>query len=412
MVVSRGKSGQENSLLGQFGLEKSGSLSIQCRLHALLALREIFCRRKRKVKRTPLTEWHEAHGARMTDFHGWRMPLQYASITDEHIAVRTKAGLFDLGHMGRVRISGPDRVEFVRRIVTCDIGAAAEGRVLYGFICNERGGIVDDVTVYRARDYIFLVVNASNRAKVLDHLGRLREGFSVEIEDLTGTLGMIAIQGPEAAAILAGETDLQLDGIKFYHFEIGPVAGAKTIVSRTGYTGEDGFELYMGSLYCESVWEALLARGRERGLVPVGLGARDTLRLEAAMPLYGNELDEETTPYEAGLGKFVALDKGDFIGRQALLERSRSHISRRLSCLVMQERSVPRSGYEIFVGDMKIGRVTSGTFSPTLGRGIAMAYLDAVYAQPDTMVEVEIRGRRYQARVIRCPFYSRRRKSK
>jgi len=346
----------------------------------------------------------------MTDFNGWLMPLQYTSITEEHQRVRQAAGLFDLGHMGRIRLRGPDRIDFAQRMTTVDVAGTEEGGVSYGFLCNDRGGIIDDVTIYRAGDYVFLVVNSANRLKVLDWLNSNRAANNVEIEDATETLGMIAIQGPQAEAILQKETDFPLGSIGYYRFGVTIVSTTKMLISRTGYTGEDGFEMYMGSLYCERVWEALLKRGGQHGLVPVGLGARDTLRLEAAMPLYGNELSETITPFDAGLRKFVNLKKPDFVGREALIERSQAqHEPRRLCCLVMEERSIPRKGYKVFAQDMRIGEVTSGTFSPTLGQGIAMAYLDIIYAQKGNRVAVEIRGKRYPARVVQRPFYSRRR---
>lgn len=344
----------------------------------------------------------------MTDFHDWLMPLQYTSITDEHQAVRQKAGLFDLCHMGRIRLSGPDRIEFAQRMTTANVVAMEEGQVDYGFLCNPQGGIVDDITVYRAADHVLLVVNGANRLKAFDWLNRNRNDLAVRIEDVSATLSMIAIQGPLAETVLQQETDFPLRSIRYYHFAVVPVCGVEMIVSRTGYTGEDGFELYVDAPHCEAVWEALIKQGEPYGLVPIGLGARDTLRLEAAMPLYGNELNDNISPFEAGLGKFVVMDKAGFMGRQALLERSKQ-LTRQLVCLVMEERAVPRTGYRVFVGETAIGEVTSGTFSPTLGQGIAMAYVDAAYVKEGTSLSVGIRGRKCPAHVIRRPFYSRKR---
>lgn len=361
------------------------------------------------LRETPLTAWHRDNGARMTDFHGWRMPLQYTSITEEHQTVRTAAGLFDLGHMGRIRIDGSDRLAYVQKMTTADVAGTQEGTVQYGFLCNEKGGIIDDITIYRAEEYVLLVVNGANRSKVMEWLASHPPEGDVRVRDVTDTLGMIAVQGPQAQTILQTRTDFGLGEIRYYHFEIARVAEVKMLVSRTGYTGEDGFELYMGSAFCLPVWDALLEQGHEHGLAPVGLGARDTLRLEAGMPLYGNELDETISPFEAGLGKFVQFDKPDFVGRPALLERSKAHMPRRLCCLVMRERCIPRRGYEVSVGGMPVGEVTSGTFSPTLAKGIAMAYLDVVCSVEGMHVEVAIRGKKYPARVVRRPFYKRNR---
>jgi len=360
------------------------------------------------MNETPLTRWHQQHGARMTDFHDWLMPLQYTSITDEHLAVRKAAGLFDLCHMGRIRLSGPDRMEFAQRMTTADVAAMDEGQVDYGFLCNREGGIVDDITIYRASDFVLLVVNGANRLKVFDWLKNNQADGAVVIEDIGGALGMIAIQGPRAEAIVQEETKYALRTIRYYHFALADLSGVEMLVSRTGYTGEDGFELYMDAAHCLVVWEALLRRGKRDGLVCVGLGARDTLRLEAAMPLYGNELNDSISPFEAGLGKFVALAKPAFMGREALLERSKQ-VAKRLVCLVMKERAVPRTGYRVFAGEMPIGEVTSGTFSPTLSQGIAMAYVDIAHAKEGTALAVEIRGKKCPAHIIRRPFYSRKR---
>ncbi len=359
------------------------------------------------MNETPLTRWHQQHGARMTDFHGWLMPLQYTSITDEHLAVRHAAGLFDLCHMGRICLRGPDAAAFAHWMTTADVKAMAEGQVDYGFLCNPRGGIVDDITVYRNADEVMLVVNGANRLKVMEWLTAHRDGYAVEIEDASTRLGMIAIQGPQAAAILQETTRFPLSTIRYYQFARAEVAGVPMLVSRTGYTGEDGFELYVDAGACASVWERLMTREKKAGdLVAVGLGARDTLRLEASMPLYGNELNDETTPFEAGLGKFVRMDKENFMGRSALLQKYNTP-ARRLCCLVMNEKAVPRSGYKLYAGETAIGQVTSGTFSPTLQQGIAMAFVQPAYAREGTELAVEIRGRKCAARVVRRPFYSR-----
>jgi aminomethyltransferase len=337
------------------------------------------------------------------------MPVMYTSITDEHLAVRSVAGLFDLGHMGRIRITGEGRLGFVERVTTMPISRAEEGRVQYGFILNQAGGVIDDITGYRAADHVFLVVNGANRLAVVDWFGRQIDGFQAAFEDVSDKVGMIAIQGPRARHMLQHETTCHLDSIGYYRFATCTVAGVRTLVSRTGYTGEDGFELYMDAAACQKVWDALLRAGEPEGLRPIGLGARDTLRLEASLPLYGNELDLLTTPIEAGLKKFVDLEGHDFIGRAALVESLERGPSKSLVCLVTQERVVPRHGYKIFGGGAEIGGVTSGTFSPTLNQGIAMAYIAPGSEKVDTRVEIEIRGQRHPARVVPRPFYKRRR---
>lgn len=362
--------------------------------------------RENAMKKTPLTDWHAARGAQMTDFHGWSMPMQYTSVTEEHNSVRNAAGLFDLGHMGRIRLTGDARLDFVQRVTTADVIAAEPGRVLYSFLCNEKGGVIDDITIYRATDSVLLVVNAASLAAVLDWLNQhLWSG--VDLEDLSESMSMVAIQGPEARGIVADETDFDPEKIPYYHFCESEIADVHCLISRTGYTGEDGYELYMNREKCESVWKRLQVRGEGRGCIPIGLGARGTLRLEAAMPLYGNELSTTITPIEAGLKRFVAFDKGDFIGRSALLEQTEAGPERRLRCIVMEERAIPRTGYKIYVGEDCVGEVTSGTFSPTMQKGIAMAYIQSEHAALDSLVEVEVRNQRRKARIVRRPFYKR-----
>lgn len=360
------------------------------------------------IRRTPLYAWHVEHHAKMTVFSGWEMPLYYTSITAEHQAVRNKAGVFDLCHMGRIRIKGKDSVKFLQYMTTNDIEELPIGKVHYAFICNPQGGIVDDVTVYKAEEYCLVVTNAVNRDAVLSWLLQNRGKYAVEIEDAGFGLGMISIQGPKAQDILQKLTQGSLSDVGYYEFVVTQVTHAKAIVSRTGYTGEEGFELYFGALYTAQVWEKLLQIGAPEGLVPIGLGARDTLRLEACMPLFGNDLTNSTSPLEAGMTKFVRLDKKAFIGKDALVNSTNTELSKRLVAFQMLDRSVPRKGCEIRYHDNTIGNVTSGTFSPTLQKGIAMGYVDNMHSKVGSSILIMIKGKPHPAEIVKRPFYKRR----
>jgi len=343
----------------------------------------------------------------MVEFAGWEMPLQYTTISEEHLRVREKAGLFDLSHMGRIRIRGKDRIPFVQYLFTNDL-IITEGGITYGFLCNPNGGIIDDITVYHIEDHLMLVVNACNREKILNWLKSNANNFEVEIEDVSISLLMLAIQGPRSQDIMYELSKINLSNIQYHQFMIYHLVRSKAIISRTGYTGESGFEIYIGGLFFQSLWEQLLEVGEKMGLAPIGLGARDTLRIEACLPLYGHELTEETTPLEAGLGKFVKFAKNDFIGKKALCYSTNPEFSRRLVCFEMMDRAIPRNGHPVMFGNMTIGTVTSGTFSPTFQKGIGMAYVDQIKSQPDTHISILINENPHPAIIRKRPLYKRR----
>jgi aminomethyltransferase len=358
---------------------------------------------------TPLHDRHAALGARMIDFAGWLMPVQYAGILEEHRAVRGRAGLFDLSHMGELFLEGPEAGTALAGALTTNPPALGEGRAQYSMIVAADGGIIDDLIVYRlAADRFLVVANASNARTVSDALAERITGFKAVLDDRSLAMALVAIQGPRSVEIMRPLTDVDLATLRYYAIAEGVVAGIPGLVARTGYTGEDGFEVFVDNGRAVELWDALMAAGSASGLAPIGLGARDTLRLEAGMPLYGNELDRTTNPYEANLGRVVKLDKpGDFVGRAALEKAAREGVARRLVGLVMRDRGIARHGYPVFSGDRPTGIVTSGTQSPSLGEAIAMAYVATSDAEPGTMVAVEIRGQRVPAEVVALPFYKR-----
>ncbi|MFF4736794.1 glycine cleavage system aminomethyltransferase GcvT [Streptomyces sp. NPDC001262] len=366
-------------------------------------------------RRTALDATHRALGATMTDFAGWDMPLRYGSERDEHLAVRTRAGLFDLSHMGEITLTGPQAGAALDHALVGNISALAVGRARYTMICNAEGGILDDLIVYRLGEQEYMVVaNASNAQTVLDALTERAAGFDTEVRDDRDHYALIAVQGPASPGILKSVTDADLDGLKYYAGLPGTVAGVPALIARTGYTGEDGFELFVAPADAEKLWQALTEAGAAAGLVPCGLSCRDTLRLEAGMPLYGHELTTSTTPFDAGLGRVVKFDKqGDFVGREALqaaAERAETAPPRKLVGLVAAGRRVPRAGYPVVAGGEVVGEVTSGAPSPTLGKPIAIAYVDAAHAAPGTEgVAVDIRGSHETYEVVALPFYKRER---
>jgi aminomethyltransferase len=362
------------------------------------------------LRHTPLHDLHVALGARMVPFAGYEMPVQYNSIIEEHRTVRSAVGLFDLSHMGEVEVRGRRAVDFLGHAVVSDPSTLSEGQAQYSMLCQEDGGIIDDLIVYRlGRERFMVVCNASNRDAVIAHLAGLhaRDGGDVELEDRSDEVGLVAPQGPAAASVLSGLTDVDLHALENYHAAEGIVAGVPAIVARTGYTGEDGFELFCDADRTREVWEAVASAGTAAGLRPCGLGARDTLRLEAGMPLYGNELDRDTNPFEAALGRVVKLEKGDFIGREALEAVKETGPARKLIGLQMVDNAIPRGGYEVRAGGAPIGRVTSGTLSPTLGTKIAMARVAAETAGVGNAFEVVVRDRPYRAEQVKLPFYRR-----
>lgn len=355
------------------------------------------------LSHTPFHAIHIALGAKMVPFAGYEMPVQYPSgITAEHKSVREGCGVFDVSHMGEFEITGPDAVAFVSHVTTNDVAALAVGQVHYSTILNERGTIEDDCLVYRFANKIIMVVNASNMAKDFAHIRKYASKFKVELRDISNDIALLALQGPATAAILQPLTKTDLAAIKYYHFEEGEVAGVKAIISRTGYTGEDGFELYHASGDGVKLWKALMATGK---IVPVGLGSRDSLRLEMGMALYGNDIDDSVTPLEANLGWLVKLKKGDFVGRDALAKQKEQGIPRKLVGFTSEERAFPRHGYPVFVNGVASGEVRSGTLSPSLGIPIGTAYVPTANAAEGSPLEIEIRGKRVKAVVVKLPFY-------
>ncbi len=354
-------------------------------------------------KRTPLYEAHRRLGGRLVEFAGFDLPVQYTSIVEEHRAVRERAGLFDVSHMGQIRLSGPAAIGAAERLLSRPMADLRCGRVRYALLCNEAGGVVDDVTAYRvAEDAILLCVNASNIEK--DYRWIVRHApAGAEVRNESDETALLALQGPASPEILAPLAGEGVAGLRRYAFARLPVGGRPALVSRTGYTGADGFELYLAAGDAPAVWEALLEAGRPLGCLPAGLGARDTLRLEAALPLYGHELDDTTSPLEAGLDRFVALDR-DFIGAAAIARRRAAGHERALAGFELLERGVARAEHLVAVGGRTVGRVTSGAPSPTLGRSIGLAYLPPALATPGTRLEVLVRGRALAAHVVETPF--------
>jgi aminomethyltransferase len=361
---------------------------------------------------TALYPWHAAHGGRLVEFGGWMMPVQYTTIVEEHQAVRRRAGLFDIGHMGRLVFSGPDAEPLIEKITTNHVARLKPGQIQYSLICNDDGGVIDDVLVYRVADGgLRMVCNAGNRHAVLDHMVANAGDFEATVDDHTRSTGMIAIQGPKAAEILGTTCDLDLSALKYYHvaesrFTSGQAVGGHAVISRTGYTGEDGFEVIVAAGLSELAWETLLEAGKDRGLVPCGLGARDTLRFEAAMPLYGHEMDATVNPFESGLGWAVKLDKGDFVGREAL-RRAKGSPGRTRVGLALPGKRIARQGTAVLRDGRQIGAVTSGTFSPTLGRSLAMALVAKADAALGRAVDLDVRGQLEPATIVALPFYKR-----
>ena len=358
---------------------------------------------------TPLLARHEALKAKIVEFGGWLMPLQYAGILEEHRAVRSRAGLFDLSHMGELFVEGAEAGEALARALVTDPPSLAVGRAHYSMICAPDGGVIDDLIVYRLAEERFLVVaNAANATVVSDELAARLAGARAILDDRSLAMALCAVQGPRSVDIVGPLTAIDIAGLRYYGIAEGEVAGLRALVARTGYTGEDGFEIFVDVRDADALWDALTTAGGPHGMVPVGLGARDTLRLEAGMPLYGNELDRTTTPYDAGLGRVVKLGKTqDFVGRAALEKVAREGPSKRLVGLALRGRGIARHGYPVHVEGRRTGVVTSGTMSPTLGTPIAMAYVAPGDAEPGTMLEVEIRDAGVPAEVVPLPFYQR-----
>ena len=359
------------------------------------------------MQQTALHDWHVAHGGRMVDFAGWEMPIQYSSIIEEHQAVRQRVGLFDIGHMGRLKFTGSDACDLLDRLLTNDVTKLEVGQVRYSLVCNEQGGTLDDVLVYRFDDCYRLVVNASNREKIVDWIDQHLGGTDVQMTDETFETAMIAVQGPHAIDVLNPLVDADIAELGYYTVVEAQVNGVSAIVSRTGYTGEDGCEIVVDAEMGKTVWELLADAGQQYALLSCGLGCRDTLRLEAGMPLYGHEMDESVDPITAGLGFGVKLKAGNFIGKDALVQIKQSPLARKRVGLKVEGRRIAREGVQVFQNNQPIGEVTSGTFSPTLQQPIAMAYLSVDAASAGANVEVDLRGQRINATICDLPFYRR-----
>jgi len=361
------------------------------------------------LKKTPLHARHRALGARMVEFGGWDMPVEYSGIVEEHMAVRTRAGLFDVSHMGEIEIAGPDALKAVQHITSNDASRLAVNQVQYSALTTPEGTFVDDVLTYRlADDHFLLVVNASNIMKdfrwITEHIQGIGDAAAV---NTSSRYALIAIQGPAAREILQTLTGVDLSAIKYYWFATGEVASVRVTVSRTGYTGEDGFEVFVAPASAERIWDAILAAGKPAGLLPAGLGARDTLRLEASMRLYGNDMDEHSTVLEADLGWIVGWKKDDFIGADVLRRQKAEGTSKRISGFEMVDRAIGRHGYDVYIDGNKVGVVTSGTQTPFLKKAIGMAYVPSDRTEPGTELEIDVRGRRAKAVIVPMPFYKR-----
>ncbi|HJY79899.1 MAG TPA: glycine cleavage system aminomethyltransferase GcvT [Candidatus Binatia bacterium] len=358
-------------------------------------------------KHTPLYEVHRALGARITEFGGWEMPVQYTGILAEHQAVRTRVGLFDLSHMGEIEIAGPRSLEVCQELLVTNVAQMRLWQAQYSVLCYPGGGIVDDIIGYRVvEDRYLFCVNAANIAKDFDWIVAHNRGRA-DVINRSDEYALIAVQGPQAHAVVQRLTTLDLIRVRRYWSVAGEVVGVSALVARTGYTGEDGFELFVPAQSAAAVWTACLDAGRSEGIVPVGLGARDTLRLEAGYLLYGNDIDAQTTPLEAGLHRLVKFDKEMFLGREVLLRQQTTGISQQLIGIKMEEPGIPRHGYRLWHDEHPVGHVTSGTQSPSLGVGVALGYVPPGCAATGTELAVEIRGRRARARVVSRPFFRR-----
>ncbi len=357
-------------------------------------------------RRTPFHEFHRLAGARLVDFAGFEMPVRYTGDVREHLAVRNAVGLFDITHMGEFEVRGPGALEYLNRVVTNDVAAIGVGQALYSPMCRPDGGIVDDLLVYRYDDHYMIVVNASNMAKDFAWM-ESQKPAGVTLVDRSDATALLAVQGPNAARVVSGHVPAAALDLGYYRFLTGELFGVPATISRTGYTGEDGFELYFAPEHAARVWNGLLEAGRPHGLELIGLGARDTLRLEMGYMLYGNDIDDSTSPLEAGLGWTVKMQKGDFNGRDALAKQKAAGLTRKLAGFQLDGRRVPRHGMKILSGGREVGVVTSGTFSPSLERPIGMGYVEGALAPVGTALEIDAGSSRLAARVTARPFYTR-----
>ena len=357
------------------------------------------------AKKTPFYDIHMRLGAKIVEFAGYEMPVQYTGIVEEHLAVRKSVGVFDVSHMGEFEVRGTDALTFLQRMTVNDVSKLREGKVQYSAMCYDDGGIVDDLLVYHCGDHYMLVVNASNTKKDFDWLKSHLEG-DVSLIDRSDEFSLLAVQGPQSLKTLKKIVDVDLSKIEYYHFTRGRVAGEEMIISRTGYTGELGFELYFrwDEAAAKKVWDAVFNAGKEFGIAPIGLGARDTLRLEMGYCLYGNDIDQTTHPLEAGLGWITKLNKGDFIGKSVMMKAKAEGLRRTLVGFTLSEKAVARHGYPLLLNGSEVGHVTSGTFSPTLERAIGMGYVSAGNGEVGKTIQVGIRGKEIPATIVNIPF--------
>lgn len=359
-------------------------------------------------KRTSLYNAHQRCGGKVIDFAGWALPVQYQGLTAEHEAVRTNAGIFDVSHMGEVEVKGAQATAFVQNLVTNDVAAMNENQVIYGMMCYPNGGIVDDLLVYKhTNDFYLLVINASNVEKDFQWMKDNVGNYDVELKNISEDVSEIAFQGPKAEEVLQELTDTKLSEIAFFYFKTDvKIAGRSCLVSRTGYTGEDGFEIYMPHQDAEHVWDKILEAGKDKGVMPTGLGCRDTLRFEANLPLYGNELSPEITPLEAGFGMFVKLGKPNFIGKEALEKQKAEGLKRKIVGFEMEGPGIPRHGYEVLSEGKIIGFVTTGYYSPTLKKNIGLAMVDIAHSELGSSIDIQIRKNTSKAKVVSRKFYN------
>lgn len=360
------------------------------------------------LKKTALFNSHEKYGGKLIEFAGWELPVQYEGIIEEHEAVRTAAGLFDVSHMGEVKATGKGAFDFVQNLITNDISVLEDNQILYTLMCYPEGGVVDDLLVYKFdKEHFLLVINAANIGKDYQWILDNSAEYAVDLENISGEISEVALQGPKAQKILQKLTDTNLDEIKFFYCRRNTsVVGVNCLVSRTGYTGEDGFEIYASNEDIEKLWDSILEAGKEEGLKPAGLGARDTLRFEAALPLYGNEISKDITPLEAGLGYFVKLNKENFIGKTALAKQKEEGLKRKLVGFEMKDRGIPRHGYEVTSDNTNIGFVTTGYHSPTLKKNIGLALIDTKYSELGSEINIVIRNKPLKAQIISKKFYN------
>ena len=358
------------------------------------------------LKATPLLGLHKELGAKLVPFVGWNMPIQFAGVLSEHTCVRERVGLFDVSHMGEIEVKGKDAKKFLQFLLSNNVEKMFDGSILYSLMCYETGGVVDDLLAYRfSENHYFLCVNASNSDKDYDWIARHASSFNVNIKNISSETSQLALQGPDAKNVLQSLCDISLDDLSYYNFRKGMVNNVESLISRTGYTGEDGFELYLSPEKVSEVFRSLMEQGRSYGIQPIGLGARDTLRIEMGYPLYGNEIDNNPTPLDAGLGWVIKFDKGEFLGRGSLLKQKEQGSPRRkLVGLKLLTRGVPRAHYQVFKNGESVGEVTSGTFSPTLNTGVGLCYVSSEYSDIGNHLDMKIRDQLVATEVIQLPF--------